>query len=219
MEHRTAIIIGATGLVGTALVKQLLENDRFDKLKIIGRRSINIRNNKVEEHLVDFDQPQTWKHLVQGDVLFSTLGTTLKQAGSKEKQYKVDYTYQFETAKAAAENHVPVYVLVSAAMSDPDARIFYSRIKGELERDIKQLSFRHIHILQPGILSGNRKEQRTGEKMSISIIRFLNRLGIARKQKPIDVAIVAKAMIQAGFKNESLKTYTLLEVFDLANGS
>ncbi|MGZ5286434.1 MAG: NAD(P)H-binding protein [Flavisolibacter sp.] len=219
MEHRTAIIIGATGLVGTALVKQLLEDDRFDKLKIIGRRSINIRNNKVEEHLVDFDQPQTWKHLVQGDILFSTLGTTLKQAGSKEKQYKVDYTYQFETAKAAAENHVPVYVLVSAAMSDPDARIFYSRIKGELERDIKQLSFRHIHILQPGILSGNRKEQRTGEKMSISIIRFLNHLGIARKQKPIDVAIVAKAMIQAGFKNESLKTYTLLEVFDLANGS
>ena len=216
MDHRKAIIIGATGLVGNALVNQLLDDNRFDKLIILTRRKLNINHSRIEEHLINFDQPGTWKELVKGDVLFSTLGTTLKQAGSKENQYRVDYTYQYETAKSAAENGVPVYVLVSAAMSDPGSRIFYSRMKGELERDIKLLPFQHIHILQPGILSGDRKENRGGEKMAISMISFFNKLGLFRKQKPIDVSIVARAMINASFRNESLQTYTLLEVFKLA---
>ncbi len=216
MDHKTAIVIGATGLVGNALVSQLVDDQRFDKLKIFTRRTLPIKHNKIEEHLINFDQPESWQDLVKGDVLFSTLGTTLKQAGSKENQYRVDYTYQYVTAKAAAENGVPVYVLVSAAMSDPGSRIFYSRMKGELERDVKLLPFQHIHILQPGILSGNRKEHRSGEKMAISMLRFFNKLGLFKKQKPIDVSIVARAMINASFQKERLRTYTLLDVSRLA---
>lgn len=216
MEPLTAIVIGATGLTGTSLVKQILEDERFGKIRILSRRASSFNHHKIEEHLVDFNQPAAWKDLVTGHVLFSALGTTLKQAGSKEKQYQVDYTYQYETAKAAAHNGVPVYVLVSAAMSDPGSRLFYPRMKGELERDVKQLPFQHIFILQPGILAGDRKENRTGERMAISAVRFLNRLGLFKSQKPVDVSIVARAMINASFQKERQRTYTLLEVFRLA---
>ena len=216
MEKRIAIVIGATGLVGSALVQQLLEDDRFGLVRVLGRRITGSTDPKLEEHKINFDMPGEWKHLVKGDVLFSALGTTLKQAGSKQAQYKVDHGYQYEVAKAASENGVPVYVLVSSAMADEGSSLFYTRMKGELERDIRQLSFPHIHILQPGMLKGDRKESRPGERIGISVVEFLNKLGIAKKQKPIDVSIVAKAMINVSFSKEITKTYALLDVFRLA---
>ena len=116
MEQRTAIVIGATGLVGHELVQQLLQDQRFVRVVVLGRRNSGFVHARLEEHLISFDQPEQWRHLVKGDVLFSALGTTLKTAGSKEAQYKVDHTYQLEVAKAAAANGVPVYVLVSSAI-------------------------------------------------------------------------------------------------------
>lgn len=217
MHNRTAIVIGATGLVGTELVKLLLLDNRFSAIKIFARRSTGIRNMKLQEHVINFDEPQQWKHLVTGDVLFSALGTTLKTAGSKEVQYKIDHTYQFNVARAAAKNGVPVYVLVSAAMASEHSKIFYSRMKGELERDIKQLPFQYIHIIQPGILEGDRKENRPFERMGIRIIKFLNKIGIAKKQKPVHASIVAQAMINVSFHTEErTRTYTLLDVFEQA---
>lgn len=217
MHQRTAIVIGATGLVGTQLIQLLLADERFSVVSILGRRSTGIQHPKLQEHIINFDHPEDWKHLVTGDVLFSALGTTLKQAGSKEAQYKIDHTYQYNVAKAAAENDIPVYVLVSAAMSSENSRIFYSRMKGELERDVKQLPFQYIHILQPGMLAGDRKENRTGEKIGTAVIKFLNTLGIAKKQKPVHASIVAQAMINVSFKiNNRISTYALLEVFKQA---
>ncbi len=215
--NKTAIVIGATGLVGKELVKLLLAENRFSTVKIFARRSVGVSNQKVQEHLVNFDKPEKWKHLVIGDVLFSALGTTLKTAGSKEAQYKIDHTYQYDVAKAAAENGVPVYVLVSAAGANEHSRIFYSRMKGELERDIKPLPFEHIHIMQPGMLDGDRKENRPFEKIGLPLLKFLNKLGIAKTQKPVHASIVARAIINVSFKKEKkVNTYTLLEVFEQA---
>src|SRR5690349_10962018 len=137
----TAIVIGATGLVGSELVQQLLDDERFSLVKIFVRRSFGKQHPKLEEHIIDFDKIHEWGHLVSGDVLFSALGTTLKQAGGKEAQYRIDYNYQYDVADAAAKNKVPVYVLVSSAMANVDSKIFYTRMKGELERDIKKLPF------------------------------------------------------------------------------
>ena len=217
MTGRTALIIGATGLVGSHLLQLLLKDIRFSSVKIFGRRSVGLQHEKIQEHVVNFDLPAEWQHLVSGDVAFSALGTTIKKAGSKEAQYQIDHSYQYQFAKAAVQNGVPVYVLVSSAMASEHSRIFYTRMKGELERDIKTLPFQSIHIIQPGMLVGERTENRPGEKIGIKLVNFLNTLGIAKKQKPIHAAVVAQAMINVSFKtSEKVNVYSLLDVFDAA---
>ena len=213
----TALVIGATGLVGRALVEQLLADERFSEVRIFVRRDPGLQHPKLRVSIVDFESPGAWATEVRGDVLFSALGTTLKQAGSKEAQYRIDYTYQYETARTAAANGVPRYVLVSAAMASERSRIFYSRMKGELERDVEKLAFQKITFLQPGLLTGPRREERTGEKIGFALLRFLNRLGIARKQRPIPGSTVARAMIAAAFREGArVQTFALLDVFRLA---
>lgn len=217
IRKRRAIVIGATGLVGTQLLSQLLQDDRFSAVLVFGRRSTGIVHPKLQELLVDFDAPSTWAPQVQGDVLFSALGTTIKTAGNQEAQYKVDFHYQYTFAQAAAKNGVPVYVLVSSAMANDRSRIFYTRMKGELEREVKKLPFTAIRIIQPGVLAGDRKEHRPGEKMGIRMLKFLNGLGIMHKQKPIHASIVARALVNASLDPApGTKTYTLLDVFALA---
>jgi uncharacterized protein YbjT (DUF2867 family) len=150
-------------------------------------------------------------------VLFSTLGTTLRKAGSKEAQYKIDYTYQYEVAKAAAGNGVPQYVLVSSAGAAPQSRVFYSRMKGELEEAVKRLPFSFIHILQPGILEGTRAEFRLGERIGIAVLSVVGALPGLQKYRPIPAQTVARAMIQAAFREkEKQVVWTLEDVFKLA---
>lgn len=124
MQARTALVIGATGLVGNQLVEQLLANDQFSAVVIFVRRTTGLQHNKLREHIISFEQPESWDHLVKGDVLFSALGTTLKQAGSKETQFKVDFTYQYQFAEVAATNGIATYVLVSSAGANEKASFF-----------------------------------------------------------------------------------------------
>ncbi|RSK44729.1 Rossmann-fold NAD(P)-binding domain-containing protein [Hymenobacter perfusus] len=216
----SALLIGATGLVGDYLLRQLLLDDRFTSLKVFTRRPTGYQNPKLEEHLVDFDQPRGWNHLLTGDVLFSSLGTTLRQAGGQKAQYKVDYTYQFQAAQAAAENGVPTYVLISAANAEPDALVFYSRMKGELERDIKRLPFRRIRILQPGILAGNRAAPRLGERLGLLLATAAGTIPLLHAYRPIHARIVAQAMVKAAVdETPGVRTDTLEDVFRRAGQS
>lgn len=216
---KTAMVIGATGLVGSQLISLLFDDPLFDKVIVFTRRSTGRQHQKLEERIIDFNSPAQWREEVKGDVLFSTLGTTLRTAGSKEAQYLIDYTYQYRFAEAAAKNSVPDYVLVSSAGSSPDSVIFYSRMKGQLERDVKKLSFQHISLIRPGQLAGNRKEKRSGEKISIAVLRAVSSIPGLGLLKPIDAALVAKAMINA-YKRPSgrVNEYTLKQVFLLAAG-
>ena len=214
---KTALVIGATGLVGKQLVQQLLTDDRFGKVVVFVRRPTGVQHPKLEEHLIDFDAVDSWKDKVRGDVLFSTLGTTIKKAGSQEAQYKIDYTYQYNFAKVAADNGVPTYVLVSSSGAKPGARIFYSRMKGELEEAVKKLAFPYIRIIQPGLLAGEREEFRLGETIAYgisSVFKFIPGLDAYR---PYHDTVVATAMINAALtEGEKVKTYTLRDVFLLA---
>lgn len=214
---KVAIVIGATGLVGSRLVKLLLKDSRFEKVKIFVRRSMGVQHNKLEEHIVDFDTPDKWKKLVTGDVLYSAMGTTLKQAGSKDAQYKIDYTYQYQAAKIAAANNVKECVLISAAGANPQSKIFYSKMKGELEQAVRKLPFETIHIIKPGMLSGERSDVRTGEKLGISIMSVLGLIPGLGSLKPIDGGQVATAMINATFRPVvGIHVYPMGQVFKLA---
>lgn len=214
---KTALIVGATGMVGKSLVRLLLDDPRFARVIVFVRRATGIEHEKLEEHIISFDQPESWRDMVRGDVLFSALGTTLKQAGSQEEQYKVDYTYQYQFAVAASENGVPVYVLVSSAGADVKSRIFYSRIKGELECDVKSLRFQAVSILQPSLLVGERQEARTGEQLSYGLLKVLNAVGLFRKFRPIEGITVANAMRNAALQaSPGIHTYALNEVFRLS---
>lgn len=213
-----ALVIGATGLVGRELVQLLAEDQRFSRVIVFGRRPLQTAHSKIEEHLIDFENPAQWRHLVKGNVFFSTLGTTIKQAGSKEAQYKVDYTYQYEFAKAASDNHIPIYILVSAPSARPDSRIFYTKMKGELERDVKKLNFSLIQIIRPGLLHGIRKDVRMGEKLMYYVLNTINLFGILKQYRPFHGKTVANAMINAACSgSKGVHHYEPGEVFSLAS--
>jgi len=211
---KKAIIIGATGMVGTQLIQLLIENEEYTEIVSLGRHESGIKNIKLKEHIINFDEPEKWSNFVTGDVLFSTLGTTIGQAKTKEAQYKVDVTYQLTVAQIAAYNGVPHYVLISAAGANSNSKNFYLRMKGELENSIQTLPFEVISILRPGLLAGNRIQNRPTEKISFIILNALNKSGLFKRYRPIQARLLAKAMIMAT-KQKKSSVYTLDEVFKL----
>jgi len=211
----TALVLGATGMTGKELVKQLLNDDNFSQVVLFVRRTSGESHPKLTEHIVNFDMAHQWQHLVKGDVLFSCMGTTLRKAGSKAAQFKIDYHYQYKTAKAAAANGVKKYVLISAAGASTKSSFFYSRMKGELDEAVQKLKFKSVTILRPGQLYGNREENRKAELFAVKIMFALNRLGILKKYRPLHANSLAKAMINAS-KKEGNMVYTMHQVHELA---
>ena len=200
-----ALVLGATG---KDLLELILKDDEFFRVDIFVRRDPGITHPKLKTHTIDFDKPEFWKHLVTGDVLFSALGTTLKAAGSKEAQWKVDFDYQFNFAKAAKDNGVKNYVLVSAANASADSRFFYAKMKGQLEESVKTFEFSKLSIFKPPLLS-RKNSDRKMEVLALKAINFLNKMGMLQSQKPLDTKILAQAMINAA--KSSSKGFSFFE--------
>jgi len=212
----TANVIGATGLVGKQLVEQLLENEHFAKVRIFVRRETGIKHPKLEQHIVEFGKTETWEKQLAGDVLFSALGTTLKQAGSKENQYEIDFTYNLNFAQKAKENGIDNYILVSSVGANSKSSVFYTRMKGELDDAVAKIGFKKLTILRPASLTGDRNEKRAAEKISIPILNLLTRF-MLKNYTPISDKIVAQAMINAVLQKTGGKTiWEAGEVFQLA---
>lgn len=218
---KTAIIIGATGLVGKHLVQALLADPSYSTIKLFLRKDMQLTSPKLEQHIVDFDAIADWQQLLTGDVLFSCLGTTKKQAGSVAAQYKVDYSYQYQVAEAAANNGVKNYLLVSSASANATATSAYLRMKGELERDCEGLAFEKIVILQPFVLLGERSEKRHLEELGGTLFKGITSLGILNKYRPISGTTVAKALQHAASNHTGtrLQRYSLNQVHELADES
>jgi len=210
MRNLDAIVIGATGATGKELVVRLLEDSDFSSVSIFVRKKPAISHTKLKTYKIDFSKIGDFRELIKGDVLFSCLGTTLKTAGSKVKQYKVDYTYQYEFAKYASENGVNIYSLVSSTGANSKSSFFYPKIKGQLEDSVKKLPFKTIHIFQPPILIRQAEFIRRGEKFAIKIFSNLNNLGILKSQKPLPVSTLANRMVDEikNFQQIKFKTFS-----------
>jgi len=216
---KTAIVIGATGLIGKHLTKLLLDDPAYSSVKVFVRRTLNISNPKLEEHVVDFDEISIWKDKITGDELYSAMGTTIIKAGSKEAQYKIDVTYQYEFAKAAVENGVRDYFLVSSSGANVKSKLFYMRIKGELEEKVRLLSFNKIRIFRPSLLLGERDKKRFGEKAAERLLKIVVPIfPFLKNQRPIEGEKVAGAMIVSANEtdDERIKIFEPMDIFNLA---
>jgi uncharacterized protein YbjT (DUF2867 family) len=196
MKKSHVLVIGATGATGRELVNKLLLDDDFSQVTIFVRTAPTINHKKLKIHEIDFQDLEKYKDLIKGDILFSALGTTKKDAGGKDEQYEIDYTYQYEFAKIAAENEVAIYSLVSSVGANAKSSFFYPKIKGALEEAVKKLDFQKIDIFQPPMLIRQPELMRDGEKSGIKILNKLNKIGILKSQKPLAVEALAEKMLK-----------------------
>ena len=209
------LIIGATGATGKDLVTQLLADDTYSEVHCFVRKPLALSHPKLHAHVVNFDTPEAWADLLQGDVAFSCLGTTLAVAGSKEAQWRVDYDYQYHFAQQCKANGVPTFVLVSAAGAKAQSKLFYNRMKGQLEDAIKALGFASLLIFQPSILVRSNSD-RGGENFIVKVINFLNKLGLFKRYRPMPTKILAEKMLSAVYNSpKGTFTFILDEIFEI----
>jgi uncharacterized protein YbjT (DUF2867 family) len=193
--NKTAVVIGATGLIGSNLITLLDEAEHISQVIVITRRPIEYVSKKVDNHVVNFDQLSEHQDLFAGDILFSCLGTTAKQAGSILAQRVVDLDYQYTAAKIAFEQGVSHYLLVSSSGADQGSLSAYLKMKGELEDKIQSLGFDHISILQPSLLLGKREQSRLAESLAGKLLPIICKLPLLRRYKPIHGTQVAEKMV------------------------
>ena len=185
------MVIGGTGLIGSALIELLLADGRYAVISLVRKKSA-LNNNQLTEVVFNFDNPD--RRLVVADEVFCCLGTTIKTAGSKDAFYKVDHDYVVETAQLAQTNGAKKFAMVSSMGANKNATFFYSKVKGITEEAVSNISYESIFIFRPSLLLGQRKEFRFGELVS-KVLMTVFSFAIPKKYKAIQVRQVAKAMI------------------------
>lgn len=204
---RTALIAGASGLVGGHLLSLLLRSERYSQVISVGRHELPLIHPKLDQQVIDFDRMKDYAAEMVADDVFCCLGTTIKKAGSKDSFYKVDYTYVTQLAELTARKGAIQFLVISAMGADAGSMIFYNKVKGEMERDVQQQPFNAIHIFRPSLLLGEREEKRTGEDFASKVMKPLSSLmiGPLEKYKPIEAETVARAMLAAAKAEKSGK--------------
>ncbi len=195
------LLIGATGATGIFVLHNLLNDSRVDEVIIFVRKSTNIKHVKLKEIVTSFDQLNGYQSHMQAHVAISCLGTTLKQAGSKEAQWMVDHDYQLQFAKLAKQNHVPHFILLSAMGATATSKIFYNKMKGALEDAVKELHFTRLDVLQPSLLI-RPNSNRFGERISEKVLSLLNSVGILKSYQPIKVENLGAIIAQLIFEKQ-----------------
>jgi len=194
---KTAIVLGATGLVGREIVSLLEGDPAVERVVLLVRRAPpRAVAAKTLVHLTDFRDPTSYIDvLAGGDVLFSALGTTRKVAGSKDAQYEIDHTFPHAIARAAKTAGVTTVGNVSSLGADAGSRMFYARMKGELDRDLAALGFARTRIVRPSVLDGERSDPRPGERIATWLLGAMPAIGVVKRMRPIPVRTVAAALV------------------------
>ncbi|GAB4055663.1 oxidoreductase [Spirosoma litoris] len=190
--HKTALVIGATGLIGDLLTHRLVDSPFYHNVKVLVRKSLGWQHPRLQEVLFDFDHPNGL--LTQADDVYCCLGTTIKKAGSKEAFRKVDYQYPMDIARLSLANGAKQFAVVTAMGANSGSSFFYNRVKGDVERDLAALNYPTLLIFRPSLLLGNRSESRFGERLAAGAMRLFSPF-IPAKYKGVDAGKVVNAML------------------------
>ena len=215
--QKTALLFGASGLVGSHLLNQLISNNNYSKIKLFVRSTIEIDDPKIEIIETDFNNLENHKEDIKGDDCFFCIGTTKKNSPDKNEYRNIELDIPEEIAKIAKSNLVNSFIFVSALYANSKSSGDYVRFKGLVEEELKRLNFPKLAIMRPSFLLGNRKEKRVGEKIGILVFKILSPLllGPIKKMRPIHSATVAKAMIKVANEDLQKNTFESNEIAEL----
>ncbi len=215
---KTAIILGATGLTGGILLQQLLKDPRYEKIKVFSRSKVAVKNNKIEENLTDLLKIEDQRENFKGDEVFCCIGTTKNKTPDEDTYKRIDYGIPVAAAKLAKEIGISTFIVISALGASKDSKIFYNRIKGEMERDVIAQNINSTYIFQPSLISGDREEKRSFEKLAKTIMTVINPLmiGPLKKYRSIHPETIAKAMIKVANNGYTKKIIPSDEIKELA---
>ena len=216
---KTALLFGASGLVGSHVLSQLISINNYSKIKLFARSTINVSDPRIEIIQTDFNNLENHKEDIIGDDCFFCIGTTKKNSPDKNEYKRVELEVPKQIAQIAKSNSVNSFVFVSSGYADPKSSGDYLRFKGEVEEELKRLNFPKLGIMRPSFLLGDRKEKRIGEKIGIFVFKLLSPLfvGPLKKMKPIHSATVAKAMIAITQNNNSKIIFESNEISEIFN--
>lgn len=196
-SKKSAIILGATGLTGGQLLHELLEDPRYDTIKIFSRSPSEVRHSKLKEYLGDLLSLSNFKSDFKADEVYCCIGTTKSKTPNKERYRSIDYGIPVAAAELCKENDISTFLVISALGADAKSAIFYNRIKGEMEEAVLERGIAHTYILQPSIIEGKRDERRLGEWIAKKLFSVFNLflLGPLKKYRSIQSLTIARAMI------------------------
>ncbi len=217
MANKSAIIVGATGLTGSFLVKQLCESEEYVSVSVIARRDLNYTHPKLEVKIRDFDRLEEMD-LEIADDLFCCLGTTIKKAKTKENFEKVDLEYPLRVASLSKKRGIPNFYVISAVGSNKKSPFFYSKVKGKMEEELKTMNLPHLAIFRPTLITGDRGEFRLGEKISAGLFGLINPIlvGPFKKMKSIEGRQLAYAMYHYALHGKK-NTVVIYNSIDILN--
>ena len=214
---KTALLFGASGLVGRHLLNELIKENYYSKIKIFVRSEPKISDPKIEIIRTDFNNLQNHKDDIKGDDCFLCIGTTKQNSPDKNEYRKVELEMPKEIAQIAKSNSINSFVFISSGYADPKSSGDYLKFKGQVEEELKRLNFTKLGIMRPSFLIGNRKEKRIGEKIGILVFKLLSPLllGPLKKMKPINSEIVAKAMVAFAQSDTQKNTFESNEILKI----
>lgn len=220
MVGKSALLVGASGLVGGELLNCLLSGQEYSKVLILVRKTLGVKHPKLEERTIEFEDLARYEDLFKVNDVFCCLGTTIRKARSQEAFKKVDVEYPLEIARLAKEMRAEKFLIISSMGANPKSSLFYSRMKGLLEQRLKAIGLNSLHIFRPSLLLGDRKEIRFGESVSSFLTKGISFVfvGALKKYKPIDAKTVAIGMYKAAQSNAVvIHTYLSNEIAEIAN--
>ena len=215
---KTALLFGSSGLIGSHLTKQLIENNSYTKVKLFVRSEPKINDPKIEVIKTDFNNLQNHKDEITGDDCFFCIGTTKQNAPDKDEYRRIEYNIPVEIAKIAKSNSIKSFLYVSSGFADPKSSGAYLKNKGDVEEELKSLNFLTLGIMRPSFLIGDRNQKRIGEKIGIFFFKLISPLflGPLKKMKPIHSEEVAKVMIKVSNEKHEKTIFESNEIAELA---